>query len=76
MDSRMCAGCTRSSLAAVNARSRESATPTTALAQILYVYYQLTPEMLSYIHGVKIEGDANDFCRAFQKNYGGLFEHF
>jgi len=47
-----------------------------AATQLLYGYYSVTPEMLTYVDGVKVYGDTTDFCRAFPKCYSGLFEHF
>jgi len=47
-----------------------------ALTQLLYGYYSMTPAILPYVDGVTECGDTADFCRAFPKVYGGLFEHF
>ena len=47
-----------------------------ALAQILYGYHSLTPELLSYMEGVRVTGDPRDLIRAYPKTAGGLFEHF
>lgn len=47
-----------------------------AISQLLYGYYQITPELLRYQSGVEVCGSTTDFCRAFPKAQNGLFEHF
>lgn len=47
-----------------------------ALAQILYGYHSLTPQLFPYLDGVKVTGDISDLIRAYPKAINGVFEHF
>lgn len=47
-----------------------------AFTQLIYGYDAYDEEIARFMDGVKIEGDCNDFFRAFRKKHNGLFEHF
>ncbi len=47
-----------------------------SLAQIAYGYRQLDGRSASYLDGVRVNGDCEDFFRAFPKRPCGAFEHF
>lgn len=50
--------------------------PQTAFARFLYGTDGYSPETAAYMDGVKINGKAPDFFRAFPKKINGLWEHF
>ena len=47
-----------------------------ALSPILYGAYELDGRALRYLDGVRVDGDPDDFLRAFRKRPRGVFEHF
>lgn len=47
-----------------------------AFARLAYGYDGANAEMAKYMDGVQIDGDAEDFFRAFPKKPCGIFEHF
>ncbi len=48
----------------------------TALTKFIYGTDAFTPETAVYLDGVRIDGDASDFFRAFPKRISGLYEFF
>ena len=51
-------------------------TPIDAFTKLVYGYEAYTQDQLSYLPGVKVQGDCTDFLAAFPKRHTGLFEHF
>ncbi|MBO4298142.1 MAG: GNAT family N-acetyltransferase [Clostridia bacterium] len=47
-----------------------------ALAPLMYGAYELDARLLGYMDGVRVDGDPEDFLRAFPKRPRGVFEHF
>ena len=50
--------------------------PVTALTQLVYGYYEFTPENIIYLPGAELHNPKSDLFRAFHKMDNGLFEHF
>ncbi len=48
----------------------------TALAKFLFGTHAFSADNAAYLDGVKLDGDASDFFRAFPKRVNGLYEHF
>ena len=47
-----------------------------SLSRLLYGYDAVTPQQAAYCDGISIDGNADDFFRAFGKRPAGMFEHF
>ncbi|NLB16768.1 MAG: GNAT family N-acetyltransferase [Clostridiales bacterium] len=50
--------------------------PVTGLTQLLYGYYEFTPENIVYLPGAELNNPKSDLFRVFHKMENGLFEHF
>ncbi len=50
--------------------------PVTALTQLVYGYYEFTPENIIYLPGAELHNPKSDLFRVFHKMDNGLFEHF
>lgn len=44
--------------------------------RLLYGYDCITPEQAKYTEGISIDGNVDDFFRAFPRMTGGMYEHF